>query len=92
MLGYHDSPKCAFDIWSPNPTRWGNNAIENRAFSPYCLHMTTLDGIVNKIFEAAQNGVMYFDCTCFETLTTSDIEYIECRLNKLGLTVSLTLD
>lgn len=49
MLGYHDSPNCAFDLHSPNPTRWGNNAIENRAFSPYCVHQQEIENIADQI-------------------------------------------
>lgn len=49
MLGYHDSPNCAFDLHSPNPTRWGNNAIENRAFSPYCVHQQEIEDAAEQI-------------------------------------------
>ena len=51
MLGYHDSPYCSTDIWSPTPTRWGYNAIENRAFSPFCKHQQECEDIINMILK-----------------------------------------
>lgn len=86
MFGYHDSPKCSFDIWSSNPTRWGNNAIENRAFSPYCKHMQECDDIVKAIL----NGQT--DFTLDDHFNESDLNYISAELRKFGIEAELTLD
>lgn len=75
MLGYHDSPNCAFDLHSPNPARWGNNAIENRAFSPYCVHQQEIENIVDQIVK------QYFeeetvDYSLINSLNEEDLEDI----------------
>lgn len=94
MFGYHDSPKCNFDIWSSNPTRWGDNAIENRAFSAYCMHTSELDDYVNYIVAAFREYGSDYDIKIgsLSSFTQSDLEYITMRLNKLGYAVSLTLN
>lgn len=92
MFGYHDSPKCNFDIWSPNPTRWGDNAIENRAFSAFCMHTSELDSFVDQIVTALQENESDINIGSLSDFTTSDLEYIQMRLNKLGYAVSLTLN
>jgi hypothetical protein len=74
MLGYHDSPKCATDIWAPQPKTWGDNAIENRAFSPFCLHETENEELIEAI--AAGESVVMTD------RTTDDLEYIKAELSK----------
>ena len=92
MLGYHDSSKCAFDIWSPSPTRWGDNAIENRAFSAFCMHTSELDNFVNQVVTAFQENRSDINIGSLSNFTTSDLEYIQMRLNKLGYAVTLTLN
>ena len=81
MLGYHDSPKCSFDIWAPQPETWGHNAIENRAFSPFCVHETENEELIEAI--AAREPVTLDD------RTTDDLEYIKRELMKrYGLEIS----
>ena len=85
MFGYHDSPYCKSDIWSPNPTRWGNNAIENRAFSPYAKHQTELDEVVEMI-AAGATSIELDDDFC-----QSDLDYIQKQLAKRGIDADLSL-
>jgi len=85
FLGYHDSPSCDFDLWSPNPTRWGNNAIENRAFSPFAKHQTELDEIVEMI----ATGSTSFELD--DDFGPSDLEYIQNELEKRGIYANLSL-
>ena len=85
MLGYHDSPYCSFDLWSPNPTRWGNNAIENRAFSPYCKHQQECEDVIRDIL----NGATSFSLD--DDFDESDLEYINNELLKHGITAKLSL-
>ena len=92
MFGYHDSPDCKFDLHSPNPTRWGNNAIENRAFSAYCMHTTELDSIANAIYDAWLHGEINFVKDIIDDISLSDVEYIEKRLKSFGLEVTMTLN
>ena len=85
MFGYHDSPYCASDIWAPNPTAWGNNAIENRAFSPYAQHTQDVEDIINLI------GQGYTSIQPETALSNSDYRYIESEVRRrYGLDVDLT--
>ena len=86
MLGYHDSPYCNFDLWSPNPTRWGNNTIENRAFSPYCKHQQECEDVIKDIL----NGVTSFSLD--DDFDESDLEYINNELLKAGIVANLSLN
>jgi len=85
MFGYHDVPDCSFDLWAPNPTAWGDNAIENRAFSAYCFHTQELEDAIAKI-AAGDDSV---DCT--DDMNDEDIAYIENELYKrYGIEVSIS--
>ena len=86
MLGYHNSPYCSTDIWSPNPTRWGYNAIENRAFSPFCKHQQECEDIINMI----KNGYTSFSLD--DDFDKSDLEYINDELLKAGIVANLSLN
>ena len=89
MLGYCDSPNCSLDLWSPSPAR---NAIENRAFSAFCMHTSELDALVDKIIVAIQKYGSDINIGSLNDFTKSDLEYVQMRLNKLGYAVSLTLN
>jgi len=86
MFGYHDEPNCMFDLWSPNPMRWGDNAIENRAFSPYCKHMQECEDVV----AAIRRGQTSF--TLDDDFDQSDLDYINQRLSEYGIVANLSLD
>ena len=88
MFGYHDvSSDCDFDIWSPNPTAWGENAIENRAFSPFCKHMQECDDVVAAIVRGETSFTLDDD------FNQSDLDYINHRLsNEYGIYANLTLE
>ena len=86
MFGYHDKPNCMFDLWSPNPTRWGDNAIENRAFSPYCKHMQECEDVI----AAIRRGQTSF--TLDDDFDQSDLDYINQRLSEYGIVANLSLD
>lgn len=85
MFGYHDSNRCAFDLWSPVNSA---NAIENRAFSAYAYHTQWL----NEIADAIGNG-RRTDISVSDDFTSDDLRYIEqVLLDKYGLEVTLTLE
>lgn len=75
MLGYHNSPNCAFDLHSPNPARWGNNAIENRAFSPYCVHRQKIEDIAEMLAEQCLEEETV-DYSLIDSLNEEDLEDI----------------
>ena len=84
MFGYHDSDRCMFDLWSPVDT---NNAIENRAFSPYCKHMQECDDVVAAIVRGETSFTLDDD------FNQSDLDYINHRLsNEYGIYANLTLE
>ena len=76
MFGYHDVPDCPFDIWSPVKT---NNAVENRAFSPYCKHTQECEDIVQSI----RRGIYSFELD--DDFSQSDLDYIKKRLKDYGI-------
>lgn len=76
MFGYHDEPNCAFDLWAPNPTTWGYNAVENRAFSAYAFHQTEMDKVIEEIGAGNLSPMISFD------LTADDVAYIENEVYK----------
>lgn len=85
MFGYHDSDRCAFDIWSPvdDPKEC---AIENRAFSPYAKHTQECEDIVAAVVEAARNGATQMTFDLDDSFSESDCEYIKRRISdELGL-------
>ena len=83
MFGYHDASDCGFDLWSPNPTRWGDNAVENRAFSPYAKHQTELDDIVKQIVDTyKKTGQTQISFSVDDDLSPKDLEYIEEQVKK----------
>jgi hypothetical protein len=85
MFGYHDSPSCSFDIWAPNPTAWGDNAIENRAFSPYAKHTQEVEDVISMI----GNGAMAIECD--DDMSADDMCYIESEVRKrYGMDISLS--
>lgn len=87
MFGYHDSPNCAFDIWAPNPTAWGNNAVENRAFSPYAQHTQEVEDVIQMI-ATEQNVSNIQTDTAF---SSADMRYIENELyNRYGIEAHLS--
>lgn len=61
-------------------------------FLGWARHTQELDNIADGIAFALGNGINDFSTKCFDTLTKSDLEYIEIRLKKCGFVVSLTLD
>lgn len=85
MFGYRDSNHCISDIWSPNPTRWGDNAIENRAFSPYCKHIQECEDIIQMILAGGTNFELDDD------FGQSDLDYINSRLREYGISANLSL-
>lgn len=86
MLGYHDSPFCSTDIWAPNSTAWGCNAIENRAFSPYAKHTQEVEDIISMIGDGYLG-----DIQCDDDMSAGDMAYIENEVAKrYGIDVSLT--
>ena len=86
MFGYHDSPACAFDIWAPNPTTWGDNAIENRAFSPYAKHSQEVEDIIQMIGSGYTGGI-----ECDDDMSADDMRYIENEVRRrYGMSVNLS--
>lgn len=86
MFGYHDSPFCSTDIWAPNPTAWGYNAIENRAFSPYAKHTQEVEDVISMIGDGYLG-----DIQCDDDMSAGDMAYIENEVAKrYGINVSLT--
>ena len=84
MLGYHDVPNCSFDLWSPNPTRWGYNAIENRAFSPYAKHTQEIDDLVEMI--AAGGTSFELD----DEFSEADIQELKRKLAARGISADIS--
>lgn len=80
MFGYHDSNRCAYDIWSPVDA--GPCAIENRAFSPYCKHTTELEQIIEIFCENARTGNYEISIETDEFLSESDWEYIHKEVER----------
>ena len=86
MFGYHDAPNCAFDLWAPNPTAWGDNAIENRAFSPYAKHSQEVEDIIEMIGSGYTGGI-----ECDDDMSTDDMRYIENEVQRrYGMNVNLS--
>ena len=86
MFGYHDSPYCSTDIWAPNPTTWGDNAIENRAFSPYAKHSQEVEDVIEMIGTGYTGGI-----ECDDDMSASDMRYIEQEVyRRYGKSVNLT--
>ena len=77
MFGYHDSAYCSTDIWAPNPTAWGDNAIENRAFSPYAKHTQEVEDIIYMIGHGYSGGI-----DCDDNMSHKDMRYIEREVEK----------
>ncbi len=85
MFGYHDSPYCSTDIWAPNPTAWGNNAIENCAFSPYTKHSQEVEDVIQMIANGYSGGIETDD-----DFSEGDMRYIENELyNRYGIEAHL---
>ena len=85
MFGYHDDPYCTTDIWAPNPTAYGYNAIENRAFSPYAKHTQEVEDIIKMI----GSGVTAIECD--DDMSESDMRYIENEvLRRYGIGINLS--
>ena len=86
MFSYHDSPSCAFDLHAPNPTAWGDNAIENRAFSPYAKHTQEVEDIIQMIGSGYSGSI-----ECDDDMSAGDMHYIEQEVQKrYGISVNLT--
>ena len=71
MLGYHDSPRCNSDLWSPVPCPC---AQENRAFSPFIEHQQDLEDAVNLLIEARVKGMGPGRETAIRSLQTAGLE------------------
>ena len=83
MFGYCNDPKCEFDIWSPI---LNSSAIENRAFSAFCKHITERDEIVERIVAGDTN------ITLDDDFSESDLRYIENRLrDEYGIYADLSI-
>lgn len=81
MLGYHDSNRCATDLWSP----MRQSAAENRAFSAYAYHTQQLDDIVASIAAGEEN------LSVSDDLTSDDLRYIEDQLRaRYGMDVEIS--
>ena len=78
MLGYHDSPRCNFDLWSPVSYPC---AKENRAFSPFVEHQQDLEDAVNILVEARVKGE---NCSIqFETeVSDEDIAWVHAEVER----------
>ena len=85
MFGYHDSPSCKFDLWSPNPTRWGDNAIENRAFSPFCKHTQEILDVVEMICAGTPSIELDDD------FSESDLAEVNRLLRERGIDATFSL-
>lgn len=77
-LGYHDSPRCKSDLWSPVPC---SCAQENRAFSPFVEHQQDLEDAVNLLIEARVKGE---NCSIqFETeVSDEDIAWVMAEVER----------
>ena len=85
MFGYHDSPECAFDLWAPKPDTWGENAIENRAFSAYAFHSQEIEDVISMIGNGATS------ISCDTDMSESDMRYIENEVQKrYGIDIHLS--
>ena len=83
MLGYHDSNRCATDLWSP----MRQSAAENRAFSAYAFHTSQLDEIAARIAAGEEN------LSVSDDLTSDDLHYIEDQLRtRYGIEATLNFD
>lgn len=80
MFGYHDTNRCAFDLWSPVDA--GPSAIENRAFSAYAFHSQQLEDAVETILENYRNGNLNFTLDFDDDITDEDIEWIEKEVER----------
>lgn len=78
MLGYHDSPRCKSDLWSPVQYPC---AQENRAFSPFIEHQQDLEDAVNLLIEARVKGE---NCSIqFETeVSDEDIAWVMAEVER----------
>ncbi len=78
MLGYHDSPRCKSDLWSPVSCLC---AQENRAFSPFVEHQQDLEDAVNILIEARVKGE---NCSIqFETeVSDEDIAWVHAEVER----------
>lgn len=78
MLGYHDSPRCKPDLWSPVSYPC---AQENRAFSPFVEHQQDLEDAVNILIEARVKGE---NCSIqFETeVSDEDITWVHAEVER----------
>ena len=86
MFGYHDSPNCAFDLHAPNPTAFGYNAVENRAFSPYAKHTQEVEDIIKMIGNGYSGGI-----ECDDDMSEGDMRYIESEVfNRYGIVCDLS--
>ena len=85
MFGYHDTSDCPFDLWAPNPTAWGDNAIENRAFSAYAYHTQEVEDVIEMI----GNGATAIQCDT--DMSDSDMRYIENEVQRrYGIGINLS--
>ena len=58
-------------------------------FLGYARHMTELDAIANRIWEAYCKGESEFVKEVFDDLTQYDVDYIQKRLESFGLYVTI---
>ena len=76
MLGYHDSNRCVFDLWSSVDDPHGC-AVENRAFSPYAKHTQEIEDVIAAIGEAIRNGASQLTFELDDNFSEEDCKYIE---------------
>jgi len=83
MFGYHDSNRCAFDLWAP--VQYDDTAVQNRAFSSYCYHSQEIEDAIIAI----GNGIDSLDFDM--EMTDDDMRYIEEEVKKrYGMTIHVS--
>lgn len=79
--GYHDSDRCAFDLWAPVDDPDGC-AIENRAFSPYAKHSQEVEDVINMAIANFNAGNYSMSFELDDDFSESDLEYIENEIQR----------
>ena len=79
ILGYHDSPRCEFDLWSPVSC---NCAQENRAFSPFVEHQQDLEDAVNILVEARRNNESNITIQFETEISDEDIDWVMAEVER----------
>ena len=97
MLGYHDSDRCIFDLWSPVDDQCDGldtiythphaapgwpTARENRAFSPYAKHTQETEDIINEIVRRGRMGDTNFTLDLDDDFSDDELEYIKQEVQR----------